>query len=131
MKRCITTRFYLDEPAGKNAWQKVQQRQKRDNRSCSQAIIALLNEHDESVLSETQLKELSDKIIEQVVTELQRTLPAFIAGCVTGAAQAGNIRVDDYSDNAQQTQSSAFPNMEEMSPPDFGQGAIDLGFLGR
>ena len=131
MKRCITTRFYLDEPAGKNAWQKVQQRQKRDNRSCSQAIIALLNEHDESVLSEAQLKELSNKIIDQMVAELQRTLPAFIAGCVTGDAQSGHIQADVHSDNTPQMQSNTFPNVEEMSPPDFRQGAIDLGFLGR
>ena len=48
-KRCITTRFYTDEPTGRNAWDKVQARQKRDHISCSQAIVALLNEHDESI----------------------------------------------------------------------------------
>ncbi len=131
MKRCVTTRFYLDEPVGLNAWQKVQQRQKRDNRSCSQAIIALLNEHNESILNEAQLEELSNKIIDQVVTELQRTLPAYIAGCVAGAAQSGHVQADIHPDKTTHTQSSAIPNMEEMSPPDFGQGAIDLGFLGR
>ncbi len=131
MKRCVTTRFYLDEPVGLNAWQKVQQRQKRDNRSCSQAIIALLNEHNESILNEAQLEELSNKIIDQVVTELQRTLPAYIAGCVAGAAQSGHVQADIHPDKTAQTQSSTIPNMEEISPPDFGQGAIDLGFLGR
>src|SRR5699024_3167678 len=83
--RCITTRFYTDEPVGRNAWDKVQARQKRDHISCSQAIVALLNEHDESILSDEQLADMTRRITECVMDELQKTLPSFIAGCVLSA----------------------------------------------
>ena len=87
-KRCITTRFYTDESTGRNAWDKVQARQKRDHISCSQAIVALLNEHGESILSDEQLADMTRRITECVMDELQKTLPFFIAGCVAGAAQS-------------------------------------------
>lgn len=131
-KRCITTRFYTDEPAGKNAWDKVQARQKRDHISCSQAIVALLNEHDESILSDEQLADMTCRITECVMDELQKTLPSFIAGCVAGATQ---------STQAMQNNSSAapatapplqniFPDLNDIPAPDFSQGPIDLGFIG-
>ena len=131
-KRCITTRFYTDEPAGRNAWDKVQARQKRDRISYSQAIVALLNEHDESILSDEQLADITRRITGCVMNELQKTLPSFIAGCVAGAAQ---------STQAMQSNPSAapatapplqniFPDLNDIPAPDFSQGPIDLGFIG-
>lgn len=134
-KRCITTRFYTDEPAGRNAWEKVQKRQKRDHISCSQAIIALLNEHDESILSDEQLADMTRRITECVMDELQKTLPSFIAGCVAGAAQSTQSTQAMQSNPsaapvAAPTQRSTFPDLNDIPAPDFSQGPIDLGFIG-
>ena len=112
-KRCITTRFYTDKPAGRNAWGKVQSRQKRDHISCSQAIVALLNEHGESILSDEQLADMTHRITECVMDELQRTLPSFIAGCVAAPPPQ-----------------NTFPDLNDTPAPDFSQGPIDLGFIG-
>lgn len=131
-KRCITTRFYTDEPAGKNAWDKVQARQKRDHISCSQAIVALLNEHDESILSDEQLADMTRRITECVMDELQRMLPSFIAGCAAGATQSTQA-MQNNSSAAPATappKQSAFPDLSDIPAPDFSQGPIDLGFIG-
>ena len=131
-KRCITTRFYTDEPAGRNAWDKVQARQKRDRISYSQAIVALLNEHDESILSDEQLADMTRRITECVIDELQRMLPSFIAGCVAGATQSTQA-MQNNSSAAPATappKQSAFPDLSDIPAPDFSQGPIDLGFLG-
>ena len=131
-KRCITTRFYTDEPAGRNAWEKVQARQKRDHISCSRAIVALLNEHDESILSDEQLADVTRRITECVMDELQRMLPSFIAGCVAGATQSTQA-MQNNSSAAPATappKQSAFPDLSDIPAPDFSQGPIDLGFIG-
>ena len=130
-KRCITTRFYTDEPAGKNAWEKVQARQKRDHISCSQAIVALLNEHDESILSDDQLMEMTRRITAAVMTELQKTLPAFIAGCVAGAAQSIPSGHDKpYDVLMTPSPQNTFPDLDDIPAPDFSKGPIDMGFVG-
>ena len=131
-KRCITTRFYTDEPVGRNAWDKVQARQKRDRISCSQAIVALLNEHGESILSDEQLADMTHRITECVMDELQRTLPSFIAGCVAGAAQSAQAMQSNPSAApvAAPPKQSAFPDLSDIPAPDFSQGPIDLGFIG-
>lgn len=131
-KRCITTRFYTDKPAGRNAWGKVQSRQKRDHISCSQAIVALLNEHGESILSDEQLADMTHRITECVMDELQRTLPSFIAGCVAGAAQSTQAMQSNPSAApvAAPPKQSAFPDLSDIPAPDFSQGPIDLGFIG-
>ena len=131
-KRCITTRFYTDEPAGRNAWEKVQARQKRDHISCSQAIVALLNEHGESILSDEQLADMTRRITECVMDELQKTLPSFIAGCVVGAAQSTQA-MQNNSSAASATappRQNTFPDLNDIPAPDFRQGPIDLGFIG-
>ena len=131
-KRCITTRFYTDEPAGRNAWEKVQARQKRDHISCSQAIVALLNEHGESILSDEQLADMTRRITECVMDELQRTLPSYIAGCVAGAAQSTQT-VQSNPPAAlvsAQPRQNTFPDLNDIPAPDFSQGPIDLGFIG-
>ena len=131
-KRCITTRFYTDEPTGRNAWDKVQARQKRDHISCSQAIVALLNEHGESILSDEQLADITRRITECVMDELQRTLPSFIAGCVAGAAQSTQATQCNPSAApvVASPKQSAFPDLSNIPAPDFSQGPIDLGFIG-
>lgn len=131
-KKCITTRFYTDKPAGRNAWDKVQARQKRDHISCSQAIVALLNEHDESILSEEQLAHMTRKIAECVLNELQKTLPTFIAGCIAGAAESmqavqNNPSAASVTDPPRQ---NTLPDLKDIPAPDFSQGPIDLGFIG-
>lgn len=131
-KRCITTRFYTDEPVGRNAWDKVQARQKRDRISCSQAIVALLNEHGESILSDEQLADITRRITECVMDELLKTLPSFIAGCVAGAAQ-NTQAVQNNSSAAPATApplQNTFPDLNDIPAPDFSQGPIDLGFIG-
>ena len=131
-KRCITTRFYTDEPAGGNAWEKVQARLKRDHISCSQAIVALLNEHGESILSDEQLADMTRRITECVMDELQKMLPSFIAGCVAGAAQSTQAVQSNPSavPVAAPPKQSAFPDLSDIPAPDFSQGSIDLGFIG-
>ena len=131
-KRCITTRFYTDEPAGRNAWDKVQTRQKRDHISCSQAVVALLNEHDESILSDEQLADMTRRITECVMDELQKMLPSFIAGCVAGAAQSTQAMQSNPSAApvAAPPKQSAFPDLNDIPAPDFSQSPIDLGFIG-
>ena len=131
-KRCITTRFYMDEPAGRKAWDKVQARQKSDHVSYSRAIIALLNEHDESILSDEQLMEMTRRITEAVMAELQKTLPAFIAGCVAGAAQSTQAAQNNPSAAPVATphQRNTFPDLNDIPAPDFSQGPIDMGFVG-
>ena len=131
-KRCITTRFYTDEPTGRNAWDKVQARQKRDHISCSQAIVALLNEHGESILSDEQLADMTRRITECVMDELQRMLPSFIAGCVAGAAQSTQAVQSNPSDApvSAPPRQNTFPDLNDIPAPDFSQGPIDLGFIG-
>lgn len=130
-KRCITTRFYMDEQTGRKAWDKVQARQKRDHVSCSRAIIALLNEHDESILSDDQLMEMTRRITAAVMTELQKTLPAFIAGCVAGAAQSTPSGHDKpYDVPMTPAPQSTFPDLDDIPAPDFSKGPIDMGFVG-
>ena len=131
-KRCITTRFYTNESAGKSAWDKVQARQKRDHISCSRAIVALLNEHDESILSDEQLADMTRRITECVMDELQRTLPSYIAGCVAGAAQSTQATQCNPSAApvVASPKQSAFPDLSNIPAPDFSQGPIDLGFIG-
>ena len=131
-KRCITTRFYTDEPAGKNAWDKVQTRQKRDHISCSQAIVALLNEHGESILSDEQLADMTRRITECVMDELQKMLPSFIAGCVAGAAQSTQTVQSNPPavPVSAQPRQNTFPDLNDIPAPDFSQGPIDLGFIG-
>lgn len=131
-KRCITTRFYTDEPAGKNAWDKVQARQKRDHISCSQAIVALLNEHDESILSDEQLADITRRITECVMDELQKTLPSFIAGCVAGVAQSTQAvqRNPSAAPVTAPPRQNAFPDLNDIPAPDFSQSPIDLDFIG-
>ena len=130
-KRCITTRFYMDEPAGRKAWDKVQARQKSDHVSYSRAIIALLNEHDESILSGEQLMEVTRRITEAVMAELQKTLPAFIAGCVAGAAQSIPSGHDKpYDVLMTPSPQNTFPDLDDIPAPDFSKGPIDMGFVG-
>ena len=131
-KRCITTRFYTDEPAGRNAWDKVQTRQKRDHISCSQAIVALLNEHGESILSDEQLADMARRITECVMDELQKTLPSYIVGCVAGAAQSTQAVQSNPSavPVSAPPRQNTFPDLNNIPAPDFSQGPIDLGFIG-
>ena len=131
-KKCITTRFYTDEPAGRHAWEKVQARQKRDHISCSQAIVALLNEHDEAILSNEQLADMTRRSTECVMDELQKTLPSFIAGCVAGAAQSTQAVQSNppAASVAAPPQRSTFPDLNDIPASDFSQGPIDLGFIG-
>ena len=131
-KRCITTRFYMDEPAGRKAWDKVQARQKSDHVSYSRAIIALLNEHDESILSDEQLADMTRRITECVMDELQKTLPSFIAGCVAGAAQSTQAVQSNPSavPVSAPPRQNTFPDLNNIPAPDFSQGPIDLGFIG-
>lgn len=130
-KRCITTRFCMDEPAGRKAWDKVQARQKSDHVSYSRAIIALLNEHDESILSDEQLMEVTRRITEAVMAELQKTLPAFIAGCVAGAAQSIPSGHDKpYDVLMTPSPQNTFPDLDDIPAPDFSKGPIDMGFVG-
>lgn len=121
----------MDEPAGRKAWDKVQARQKSDHVSYSRAIIALLNEHDESILSDEQLMEVTRRITEAVMAELQKTLPAFIAGCVAGAAQSIPSGHDKpYDVLMTPSPQNTFPDLDDIPAPDFSKGPIDMGFVG-
>ena len=121
----------MDEPAGRKAWDKVQARQKSDHVSYSRAIIALLNEHDESILSDEQLMEMTRRITEAVMAELQKTLPAFIAGCVAGAAQSIPSGHDKpYDVLMTPSPQNTFPDLDDIPAPDFSKGPIDMGFVG-
>ena len=121
----------MDEPAGRKAWDKVQARKKRDRISYSRAIISLLNEHDESILSDEQLMEMTRRITEAVMAELQKTLPAFIAGCVAGAAQSIPSGHDKpYDVLMTPSPQNTFPDLDDIPAPDFSKGPIDMGFVG-
>ena len=121
----------MDEPAGRKAWDKVQARKKRDRISYSRAIISLLNEHDESILSDEQLMEVTRRITEAVMAELHKTLPAFIAGCVAGAAQSIPSGHDKpYDVLMTPSPQNTFPDLDDIPAPDFSKGPIDMGFVG-
>ncbi|MGN1308022.1 MAG: hypothetical protein ACI4V3_10170, partial [Faecousia sp.] len=79
-----------------------------------------------------QLADMTRRITECVMDELQRTLPSYIAGCVAGATQSTQTVQNNPSAApvSAPPRQNTFPDLNNIPAPDFSQGPIDLGFIG-
>jgi len=131
--QAITVRFNTENEADRAAWEKALAIQQREHLSMSRAIILGLNEPHSSTAASVPSGELTKQIADGVMTELQQTLPIFIAGCVAGAALASPVSTNISAAPAQTANDqpvSMEPTANDDPQPDFSRSHANWGFLG-
>ena len=95
--RNTNLRFNLDKDVQNRAWQYLQTMDKKKFKSYSQIIaISLVDYFDRYYKSQDdpylETREREERFVEQIVTAVKnamdRTLPVYLAGCMTGIAQS-------------------------------------------
>lgn len=131
--QAITVRFNTENEADRTAWERVQAIHQKEHLSMSRAIIHGLNDQYHSLTAPIQSGELTKQIADGVFSELQQTLPSFIAGCVAGATLASPVSTNITSvpsrtanDLPMSTESTASDDPQ----PDFSRSHANWGFLG-
>ena len=130
--KAVTVRFYLEREADQTAWKQLQQIHLRDHVPLGRAIIHGLNAVKENEFTSNQQIEMTRQLADSILAELQKTLPAFIAGCIAGNRATAPITVsampaathDEMLQESQQTESV------EDSEPDFRRSHASWGFAG-
>ena len=94
--RSTNLRFNLDKDVQNRAWQYLQTMDKKKFKSYSQIIaISLVDYFDRYYKKQDEpyleTREREERFVEQIVTAVKnamdRTLPVYLAGCMTGIAQ--------------------------------------------
>ena len=86
---------------------------------------------DETIEQRLKMIEKQRQAVRAQMAELQKTLPAFIAGCVAGAAQSIPSGHDKpYDVLMTPSPQNTFPDLDDIPAPDFSKGPIDMGFVG-
>lgn len=94
--RSTNLRFNLDKDVQNRAWQYLQSMDKKKFKSYSQIIAVSLVDYFDRYYKEQddpylETREREERFVEQIVTAVEnamnRTLPVYLAGCMTGIAQ--------------------------------------------
>ena len=118
--KCTNLRFNLDKPVQRAAWECLQTMDKARFKSYSQVIaLAVVDYFDrlERLKDDPYLetREREDRFVSQIITAVERAmkdaLPVYLAGCMTGMAQAAPIA--------------------PTQTPEASADAIDWDFLGK
>lgn len=137
--KTTNVRFNLDKPDQRRAWEYLQSIDKQTFRSYSHVIcLALLDyfsryyRSQEDPYFETREREerFVQQIIDAVTESLQKTLPLFLAGCLTGASAIPMAhQTDDTRTGGNDPDPDATTTPED--GPDIPLSAsIDWDFLG-
>ena len=95
--RSTNLRFNLDKDVQNRAWQYLQTMDKKKFKSYSQIIAISLVDYFDRYYKEQndpylETREREERFVEQIVTAVEnamdKTLPVYLAGCMTGIAQS-------------------------------------------
>lgn len=130
--KAVTVRFYLEREADQIAWKQLQQIHLRDHVPLGRAIIHGLNAVKESEFTSDQQIEMTKQLADSILTELQKTLPAFIAGCLAGnrATPPTTVSVMPTATHEETLQESQQTESVEDPEPDFSRSHASWGFAG-
>ena len=127
--KAVTVRFYLDRETDQVAWQRLISMRQRKHLSLGRTIIDVLNAAETDDFTSVQQIEMSKQLVESILAELEKTLPAFIAGCVAGNAAAVPAVVTATAVSAHEEPDT--PIQPEQAPePDFSHSHASWGFAG-
>ena len=124
-------RFNLEDERQRYAWQLLQDRDKEQYSSYSQAVISALIEllkepetdyqSPEMILNEVYIPQICRTVEETVERAIEKMLPAFLAGYMSCMGSIGHVK-----DNALRLPRS----IETKEEPDPADTDIDFSFLG-
>lgn len=130
MNKTVTVRFHLERTSDQNAWERLMKVHLREHVSLGRAIILMLNTADCDELTSEQQIEMTKQFAESVMAELEKTLPAFIAGCMAGNGAALPLigKVPPAPANEVPASSPNETNADET--PDFSNSTVNWSFAG-
>lgn len=108
--RSTNVRFNLDKDLQNKAWQYLQTMDKQKFKSYSNVIaVSLVDYFDRYYRSQDdpyfETREREEKFVDQIITAvehaMEKTLPVFLAGCMTGLSKAPTVVIppDTLSDS--------------------------------
>ena len=133
--RSTNIRFNLDNEQHRQAWQLLQDRDKKEYPSYSQAVVDALNHHlkegDSGGLDWTSLDEhlsgLISKVVEHAVGDVvERMQPSFLAGYMACAGSMNPVLISNHIALPESVRDEGADGTEEMIDED-----IDFDFLGQ
>ena len=119
--RSTNVRFNLDKDLQNKAWQYLQTMDKQKFKSYSHVIaISLVDYFDRSYRSQDdpsfETRERDEKFVDQIINSvehvMEKTLPGFLAGCMTGLSKVPSLTVSS-------------------DPPSDSDEDVDWDFLGE
>ena len=134
--RSTNLRFNLNKELQRKAWDYLQKMDKKEFKSYSHAIAVSLVDYFERYYrgkddpyfeTREREQEFIDRIVKAVEDSLNKSLPVFLAGWVTGMTQIGQGRLaGEQSDRETELKRSTFTEAEDIS-----EAEIDWDFLGE
>ena len=124
MTKSICLRFNLDKPQHLEAWEQLQNMNKENFKSYTNAVVIAVTDYFQRYYKSTddpyfETREKEDefvhKVIAQIGTAVEKAMPGFLAACLTGLAQPCISSAPVLSEKTTET--------EEISE-------IDLDFIG-
>ena len=119
--RNTNLRFNLGKEQQRRAWEYLQTMDRQDFKSYSQVIsLALVNYFDRYYRSQDgpyfETREREEKFVDQIINSvehvMEKTLPVFLAGCMTGLSKVPSLTVSS-------------------DPPSDSDEDVDWDFLGE